>query len=183
MTKKTLILIIISFLLNSCRCKTDFEIISQKSQSKDGEKIELSAGIWQGQYEFIDINIRILGMDTLKVKNIIVKPTLKNREFPKLRDYRMFSSYVIENGKLKKTKFKEQYIDINFKNLPEDIRKTNIGNDIVDYSITYSDKKNLDITDFTADVKVVLTNEFGKEIILERFFEFHGKEECYFSAH
>ena len=84
---------------------------------------------------------------------------------------------------LERKKFKEQYIETNFQNLPKEIRKTNVGNDIVDYSITYSDNENIEITDFSANVKVILIDKFNKEIILERFFDFHGEKECYFSAH
>jgi len=181
--KKTLILIIITFILNSCRCKTDFEIISESSKSPKNSEIKVSAGIWQAQYEFINFNIRISRMDSLYVKNIIVKPSLKKGNFPKLNDYRMFSNYVIENGKLERKKFKEQYIEKDFQNLPKEMRKTNVGNDIVDYSITYSDNENIDITNFSANVKVILIDKFEKEITLERFFEFHGEKECYFSAH
>ena len=143
MLKRILFLIIVSILITSCRCKTDFEIISEISQSIDEEKIEVSAGIWEGQYEFINFNVRIVRMDSLYVKSIVVQPTLEKGNFPELSDYRMFSNRIIENGKLEKKSYKEQYIDTKFENLPEDIRKTNHGDDIVDYSITYSDKKNI----------------------------------------
>ena len=183
MLKRILFIIIVSILITSCRCKTDFEIISEISQSIDEEKIEVSARIWEGQYEFINFNVRIVRMDSLYVKSIVIQPTLEKGNFPELSDYRMFSNRIIENGKLEKKSYKEQYIDTKFENLPEDIRKTNHGNDIVDYSITYSDKKTLEITNFSADVQVILMNKSGREIIIERTFEFYGEKECYFSAH
>ncbi len=183
MLKRTILLLIITFIVTSCRCKTDFKIISETSKSTDGEKIEVSAGIWQGQYEFINFNIQIAGMENLNIESIIVKPTLKDGKFPKLSDYRMFSNYKIENGKLEKKSYQEQYIEKDFKNLPEIIRKTNIGDDMVYYSITYSDNRNIEISEFSAAVEVILTDENGKEIMLERSFEFYGEEECYFSSH
>jgi hypothetical protein len=176
-------MIILSLILNSCRCKTNFNIISENSKNLKNSGIEVSAGIWEGQFEFINFNIRIPRMDSLYVKNIIVKPELKKGTFPKFSDYRMFSNYKVENGKLERKNYKEQYIERNFQNLPKEIRKTNIGNDIVDYSITYSDNKNINITNFSANVKVILTDKLEREIILETNYEFYGENECYFSIH
>ena len=169
--------------MNSCRCKTDFNIISEKSKNLKDSGIEVNAGIWEGQYEFINFNIRIPRMDSLYVKNIIVIPLLKKGAFPKFSDYRMFSNYIIEHGKLERKNYKEQYIETNFQNLPKEIRKTNIGNDIVDYSITYSDNKKINIINFSANVKITLTDKLEREITLETNYEFYGEKECYFSIH
>ena len=174
------ILIVILFILTSCRCETNFKIVSE---NKTEEIIDVNSNIWQSQYEYLNINITLRRDDSLTVKNIIVEPTIKTGTFPTFDNYQMITSYGFENKKLVKKKFKEIYTEKEFKNFPIKIRKTNHKDEKVFYSISYTNKEKLKINKYSAKIKVILLDENHNEIIIKRFVNFSGERNCYFSAH
>lgn len=177
---KKVLLILILVLLTSCRCETDFEIIPK---STNEEIINVSSNIWESQYEYLNIDLTINSPSSLFVKDIIIETTTNNGIFPYLDHYQMITSYVIENKKLIKKQFKEIYTENQFKNLPIKTRKTSIRGEKVFYSITYTNKKKLDINNYSAKIKVILLDENKEKIIIERFINFSGKRNCYFGTH
>ena len=174
------ILIVILFTLTSCRCETDFRIVSENTNE---EIIEVNSDIWQSQYEYLNINITLRRDDSLVVKNIVVAPTIKTGKFPTLDHYQMITSYLFEDKKLIKKKFKEIYTEKEFKNFPRKIRKTNHKDEKVFYSISYTNKEKLEINKYSAKIKVILLDENQNEIIIKRKVNFSGERNCYFSAH
>ena len=174
------ILIVILCILTSCRCETDFKLVSE---NKTEEIIDIYSNIWQSEYEYLNIDITLRRNDSLTVKTIIAEPTVKKGKFPTLDHYQMITSYGFENKKLVKKKFKEIYTEKEFKNFPIKIRKTNHNDEKVFYSISYTNKEKLKINKYSAKIKVILLDENHNEIIIKRFVNFSGERNCYFSAH
>ncbi len=144
--------------------------------------------MWQGQYEYLGIDIKIKRKDSLFVKNIIVKPFRKDGEFyPWFSDFAM-NSYYTGNGQSlgnrgDKGIYWEDYFADKFQELPKENRRTNKNDFFVTYTAHYNSEKSIDFENFSADIQVELIDREGKEIKIERHFDFHGKRYCRFSPH
>ena len=178
---KKIFFILIIILISSCRCKTDFVIVSKNEVNNT---VKVKSNIWQSQYEYLNIDLTINRLDSLLVKNIVIVPSIENGKFPTFDHFQMITSYVIEDGKKIRNRFKEIYNEKEFKKFPELIRRTNHEKEKVFYSFSYTNKKKLSIDKYSAEIKVFLYDEKNKsEIILKKSVQFSGEKECYFSAH
>ena len=143
----------------------------------------------QGQYEYLHITVKIDRKDSLFVKNVTVKPSLRNGSFyPVFSHYSMFSYYT---GPQDKTGYKgmkqgdnywDEYHAREFDQLPADNRKTNYGDALITYSVTYNSEQ-INFENFSANIEVTLADNSGKTIVHRSHFDFSGKRQCHFSAH
>ncbi|UTW67707.1 hypothetical protein KFE94_06230 [bacterium SCSIO 12643] len=146
--------------------------------------ISVTARMWQGQYEYLGIDIKINRFDSLAVKSISVKPKLENEEFhPWLDHYVMYSYYYEKEGNYKGGPYWKSYYADKFDLLPRGNRVTNKGNSLVKYTVHFNSKQKIDFDTFSADVLIELIDQKGGLIILDGQFEFAGERECYFSVH
>jgi hypothetical protein len=146
--------------------------------------IDAKAHMWQGQYEYLSIDIEIKRTDSLFVKDFKVIPTIKDKKFfPEFIQYEMHSYYFEKNGKLKTGPYLKTYSAKVFDQLPTDNRQTNIDRRFIKYKAFYQSNKQIKFEEFTADITVILINQIGQEIELKRKFDFYGKRNCRFSIH
>lgn len=177
------LLCLFSIVMNSCRCKTDFKITSEKSVNPKDSIIKVKANIWQSQYEYLNIDVWVNRKDSLIVKKIEIITTTENTIFPNLDHYTMITSYGMQDGLMTKQEYKHISTSKYFEDFPVRIRKTNHNDELVFYTISYTDKKKININNFEANIKITLIDSLNQEIALQRFFEFEGNRECYTSAH
>lgn len=176
-----LLLILTILILTSCRCQTDF---LPKDENLPDSQVQASAHMWQGQYEYLTVDIRIMRTDSLFVKDFYVTPTIHNKKFfPEFIKYDMYSRSLEKNDKYKgKTNWKT-YSEKIFDQLPTENRQTNIGEEFVKYSAFYNSTKPINFKEFSAEIIVVLIDKKGQEIKYKRKIDFYGKRDCRFSVH
>ena len=69
-TTKAFIVIFTILIFYSCRSYTDYQPMKDKSIDSSDTLISATARMWQGQYEYLGIDIYIKRTDSLFVKNI-----------------------------------------------------------------------------------------------------------------
>jgi hypothetical protein len=173
----------------SCRCQTDFTSVHTADNPVENT-INVTARMWQGQFEYLAITITINRTDSLFVKDIIVKPSLGDRKFfPAFDHYTMYSFYYSDEentdykGQAHAGYFWKDYTAKAFQNLPVDNRKTNKGSSFVSYTVNYNSEQSIDFERFFADIEVVLEDKAGDNSTLKNQVEFRGKKKCNFSVH
>lgn len=140
--------------------------------------------MWQGQYEYLAIDIRIERTDSLFVKNILVIPTLKKEKFfPWFDHFVMYSFYYETEGQYIGGPYWKDYFADTFDKLPQENRLTNKDNSFIKYTAHFNSDRAINFEEFSADVEVLLADTSGQTITLKRHFDFSGKRECYFSVH
>lgn len=173
-------LVFISILLTlvSCRCSTDFR--PEVDNSAD-TTIQATAHVWQGQYEYMSIDVKINRTDSMFVKNIQITPTIRGEEFyPEFKRYEMYS-YSLEKNQ--SGPYWKRYPADRFELLPKDNRQTNIGEHPVEYSAFYTSKRHIHFREFSATIIVTLINNTQQEIKYNRVFNFTGNRNCRLSVH
>ena len=135
--------------------------------------------MWQGQYEYLGIDIEIKRQDSLFVKSIKVKPFRKDGKFYPWFAHFVMNSYYTGRGQSLGNEdsegiYWEDYFADKFQDLPKQNRRTNKNESFVTYTAHYNSEKSIDFEDFSADIQVQLVDNKGKEIRLERHFDFHG---------
>jgi hypothetical protein len=165
-----LLIILTTLFLTSCRCSTEF--VPKPDNSAD-TTIQATAHMWQGQYEYLSVDIEIKRTDSLFVKDF----------FPEFIQYEMYSYYFEKDGKYKGGPYWKTYSAKDFEQLPADNRQTNKDKLFVKYTAFYHSDKQINFEEFTADIVVTLINQSGQEIKHKRKFDFYGERNCRFSAH
>ena len=172
----------------SCRSYTDYQPIKDKLIDSSDTLITATARMWQGQYEYLGIDIYIKRTDSLFVKNILVTPSLKNQKFfPVFHHFLMYSYYFEKEDTTQNSPYWKDYFADKFDQLPIENRKTNIntklGNSFVKYEAHYNSTKAIKFEKFSADIEVLLVDKKGQLINLKNHFDFLGKRETHISAH
>lgn len=146
--------------------------------------------MWQGQYEYLGIKIQIKRGDSLFVKNVSIKPSLKKGKFsPTFDHFTMYSYYYGDpettsyKGEYNQGEYWQDYFADSFNNLPKENRQTNKGNINMTYTAHYNSKKSIDFEEFSAEVEVQLIDKIGNTIIHKSHFDFFGKKKCRLSSH
>ena len=179
MTRLILMLMTLNFV--SCTCSTEF--ISKADNSND-TAIQATARMWQGQYEYFSIDIKIKRNDSLFVKDIKIIPSLRGKKFfPNFFQYEMHSYYFEKEGKYQGGPYWKTYTAKVFDQLPTDNRQTNKDEHFVKYTGFYQSDEQIKFEEFSTGIIVTLINESGEEIKLNRKFDFYGKRNCRFSVH
>jgi hypothetical protein len=178
---KILIIILTTLFIASCSCTTAF---FPKLDTLADTTIQATAHMWQGQYEYLNVDIEVKRTDSLFVKDFKVIPTIKDKKFfPEFINYKMYSYYFEKDGKHKGEPYWKKYTAKNFDQLPADNRQTNKDKQFVKYTAFYHSNKQINFEEFSADIVVILINQYGQEIILKRKFDFYGERNCRFSVH
>lgn len=172
----------------SCRSSTDFKPKKDHSFDSSDTLITATARMWQGQYEYLGIDIFIKRTDSLFVKNISVTPRLKNGNFfPVFHHFLMYSYYYEKEDTVKTSPYWKDYFADTFDQLPTENRTTNIftktGNLYVKYEAHYNSTKAIRFENFAADIEVLLVDKNGQLINSKKHIEFVGKRESHFSVH
>lgn len=187
-TTKAFIIMFTILTFFSCRSYTDYQPMKDKSIDSSDTLISATARMWQGQYEYLGIDIYIKRTDSLFVKNISVIPTLKNENFfPVFHHFMMYSYYYEKEDTAKTSPYWKDYFADTFDQLPIENRKTNIntklGNLFVKYEAHYNSTKAIKFENFAADIEVLLVDKKGQLINSKKHIEFVGKRESHFSVH
>lgn len=187
-TTRTFTLIFIILTFYSCRSYTDYQPIKDKSFDSSDTLITATARMWQGQYEYLGIDIYIKRTDSVFVKNISVRPTLKNENFfPVFHNFWMYSYYYEKEDTAKISPYWKDYFADTFDQLPIANRKTNIntktGNLFIKYEAHYNSTRDIKFENFAAEIEVSLVDKEGQLINLKKHFAFAGKRETHFSVH
>lgn len=146
--------------------------------------------MWQGQYEYLGIEIQIKRNDSLFVNTVLVKPALKKGVFyPKFNHFTMYSFYYGDpktlgyKGQYDQGEYWQDYLADTFDELPKENRQTNKRSSYITYTAHYNSEKPIDFEDFSVDIEVRLIDKGGNIISHRRHFDFHGERKCRLSAH
>lgn len=176
-----LLLFCFTLYLASCRCSTEY---IPKAEFSPDSTIHATAHMWQGQYEYLSIDIEIKRTDSLFVKDIKVFPTINDKEFfPVFEHYEMYSYYFEKDGKYKGGPYWTIFSDKVFDQLPSYNRRTNIGDHFVKFKAFFQSQHQIDFEEFSAKIIVTLIDQSGHEFQHQRKFNFHGERNCRFSPH
>lgn len=168
-------------LFASCRCSTEYNSLADNSADTT---IQATAHMWQGQYEYLSIDLEIKRTDSLFVKDIQITPTIKdNNNFPALLQYEMYSYYLEPDGKYKGSMFWKTFSAKQFALLPAYNRQTNKDDYYIKYKAVYHSDNSINFEKFNADIIVTLSNQNAQEIKHTRKFVFSGERNCRFSVH
>lgn len=183
-------IIVLTIFFVSCRCSTDYKPISNNSAIDSDTTISASARMWQGQYQYLGIEIQIKRNDSLFVKSVSIRPALTNDAFfPKFNHFTMYSYYTGNQdtsgykGQYEDGAYWQDYLADTFDKLPRNNRQTNKGSSYITYTAHYNSEAPINFKTFSADIEVLLINRHGNTISHRRHFDFKGEKKCQFSAH
>lgn len=146
--------------------------------------ISATARMWQGQYEYMGIDIEIKKTDSRFVKNISVTPAIPNEKFFPWFDHFVMDSYYYQSeGKYKGGPYWKDYYAKTLDQLPTENRRTSKNNLFVKYTAHYNSKTPIKFRNFSANIEVLLVDSLGQTATHKRHFDFYGERECIFSVH
>lgn len=180
-TKLTrLLLILITLTFASCRCSIEF---IPKADNSGDTTIQATAHMWQGQYEYLSIDIEIKRTDSFYVKDIQVTPLQRGNKFlPNFNQYEMYS-YYFEKEDTQGRPLWQTYRAKTFDQLPTHNRQTNKADHFIKYTAFYQSDEQIKFEEFSADIIVTLIDKSGQEITHKKKIDFYGEQNCRFSVH
>lgn len=171
--------------ISSCRSNTDYKALPNKlTDANNDTTISATARMWQGQYEYLAIEIEIKRTDSLFVNSIAVTPKLGDEKFfPWFDNFEMYSYYYEKEGKYKGGPYWKAYFADTFDKLPTENRQTNKNRSFIKFTAHYNSERAIKFKYFSADIEVQLIDKLGQLIKLNRHNEFYGEREGHFSVH